>query len=63
MPKRGTTPNTRSGGQPTQMSFRGIVADPNGNREQRRAAKRLAGGQHQTGAFVIEAAPEEGETR
>jgi hypothetical protein len=53
MPKRGTTPNTRSGGQPAQMSFRGIVADPNGNREQRRAAKRLARGQHQTGALFV----------
>lgn len=41
MSKRGTQPNNRSGGQPAQMKFRGIVADPNGNREQRRAAKRL----------------------
>jgi hypothetical protein len=54
MPKRGTSANTRSGGQYAQTRFRQIVADPNGNREQRRAAKRLAGGKHQTGAVIAQ---------
>jgi hypothetical protein len=59
MAKRGTTVNTRSGGQPTDMRFRHIVADPNGNREQRRAAARLANGQHQTGAVFVPHTEEE----
>lgn len=42
MPKRGKSPNTRSGGQPAEMKFRQIVADPAGNREQRRAAQQIA---------------------
>lgn len=41
MAKRGKNPNTRSGGQPAEFKFRGIVADPSGNREQRRAARKL----------------------
>lgn len=41
MAKRGANPNTRSGGQPSEFRFRGIVADPEGNREERRAARKL----------------------
>lgn len=33
--------NTRNGGHAAQMRLREIVANPNGNREQRRAAKKL----------------------
>lgn len=41
MAKRGAGLNTRNGGQPAKVWHRGIVADPNGNREQRRAARKL----------------------
>jgi hypothetical protein len=40
--KQGASANTRSGGHASEMRPRYIVADPNGNREQRRAAKKLA---------------------
>ena len=63
MPKRGSTPNTRSGGQPAEAHFRQIVADPNGNREQRRAAQRLTGGQPQTDALVVAQPTEEDQNR
>lgn len=33
--------NTRQGGHAKAVSARQIIADPNGNREQRRAARRL----------------------
>ncbi len=41
MPKQGRSTNTRSGGHQKETRFRHITADPNGNREQRRAARKL----------------------
>jgi len=40
VPKRGL--NTRLGGHPRTVRERGIVANPQGSREERRAAARLA---------------------
>lgn len=33
--------NAGQGGRAAEIRFRGIVANPNGNREERRAAKKL----------------------
>lgn len=38
---RRANPNTRMGGRPARIGWREISADPNGNREQRRAARKL----------------------
>jgi hypothetical protein len=38
---KAAAPNTKCGGHAAKVFTRGIVADPAGNREERRAAKKL----------------------